>query len=108
MQNDLKQKRLFYGRLIVSVSLYCAFLISSVMETLTRTTEPPSLIIGGLLIGAVLILPRSTRRMQRSEGAGADPTSAEQLQRIHKWLTGVRLIYLLGALIVWVVLPAII
>lgn len=106
--NNLQRKRLFYGRLVVSIGLYCLFIIGSVMEVLTRTSAPPSLVIGGLLIGAVLILPRTTRRVGRSQDGKPQEHALAQLHRIQKWLTGVRLIYLVGAIFVWVALPAMI
>lgn len=105
MKKTLQNKRFFYGRLVVSVGLFCAFIIASVMAQLTRTTEPPSLVIGGLIIGAVLILPRSTRRVSARKDSAETDAGVAHLQRLQKWLTGVRVIYLAGAIFVWLALP---
>lgn len=105
MKKNLQRRRLFYGRLIVSISLYCVFIISSVMEVLTSPAGSSSLWIGGLLIGAVVILPRTTRRVVRTKDADPEDHQLAQLQRVQKWLTGVRLIYLVGAIFVWFGLP---
>lgn len=107
MKKNLQRRRLFYGRLVVSISLYCVFIIGSVMEVLTRTGESSSLLIGGLLIGAVVILPRSTRRVLHAKDEEPEDHQFAQLQRMQKWLTGVRFIYLVGAIFVWFGLPAI-
>ena len=110
MKDDLKTKRLFYGRFIVSIGLYCVFIISSVMELLTRSSAPPSLLIGGLLIGAVVILPRSVRRIRRapSDAAPREAQAADAVERMQKSLTAVRFVYLVGAIFVWLALPALI
>lgn len=108
MKDDLKAKRLFYGRFIVSIGLYCVFIISSVMELLTRSSAPPSLVVGGLLIGAVVILPRSVRRVRGAPSAASDAQAPDPLERMQKSLTAVRIVYLVGAIFVWLALPALI
>lgn len=108
MKNDLKEKRLFYGRFIVSIGLYCGFIISSLMDLLTRSTAPPSLVNGGLLIAAVLVLPRSVRRVRRAADAPGEARELDLLARMQKTLTLVRLVYLVGAIFVWVALPSLI
>lgn len=108
MKNDLKDKRLFYARFIASIGLYCVFIIGSVMELLTRPTTPPSLLLGGLLIAAVLVLPRSVGGRRRVSGAPGQAKTPELLERMQLALTVVRVVYLAGAIFVWLALPSLI
>ncbi len=107
MTQDQRERRLLYGRIITSVVLYALFIILSTSAVLTRSLQDQPLVLGGLLIGSALILPRHTRRMAKSDEP-APTDEAQRRARIQRWLTWVRLAYLLMAAFVWFGLPALV
>lgn len=113
----MNDKRIFYGRTIVSIVLYVLFIIFSTVAVFAGTLEEQPLLLGGLLLGAVFLLPRTPRRpsKKKDEGEGEDDEpqqlsseEAEQIRDVQKWLTVVRIAYLVIAVGLWFGLPAIV
>ena len=102
MSEKPKKDIKLYGRIGVSVVLYALFMIFSVSAVLTGTLGEKPLLLGGLLVGAVLILPRNTRRPSSGDASKED---AERINMIMNWLTWVRASYLIIAVLLWYGLP---
>jgi hypothetical protein len=91
-----------YGRIGVSVVLYALFIIFSISAVLTGTLADKPFLLGGLLVGAVLLLPRSARRPQQGDVTKDD---VRRINSIQKWLTWVRFSYFIIAAFLWFGLP---
>jgi cytochrome b561 len=94
--DDRRENRILYGRIAVSVVLYALFIIFSTSAVLTRSLSEKPFLLGGLLIGAVFLLPRNARRAKKD---------FETAKKLGKWLTFVRLGYFLIAAFLWFGLP---
>ena len=103
MSDKRRENLILYGRIGVSVVLYALFIIFSTSAVLTRSLAEKPFLLGGLLIGAVFLLPRSARRPVKDDHASKD--KVEQFNKIAKWLTWVRLAYFLVAAFLWFGLP---
>jgi hypothetical protein len=105
MSETPKENLKLYGRIGVSVVLYTLFIIFSVNAVLTGTLADKPFLLGGLLIGAVFLLPRSARRP--SEDGELTEDDVAHLKNVQKWLTVVRFSYFLIAAFLWFGLPEI-
>jgi hypothetical protein len=103
MKEASKKELKFYGRIGISVVLYALFMIFSVSAVLTGTLADQPFLIGGLLVGAVLLLPRRAPRPQKED----DLTKEEvvRLNHVQKWLTWVRVGYFIMVAFLWFGLP---
>ncbi len=106
MSQNRTLDRIFYIRTIVSVVLYALFIIFSVSAVLTGTLQEQPFLLGGLLIGSVVILPRTSRRPDDDEDATQE--QVEKMRDVRKWLTWARGAYFLIAVLLWFVLPEIV
>lgn len=103
MSDKRRENLVLYGRVTVSVVLYALFIIFSTSAVLTRSLAEKPFLLGGLLIGAVFILPRTARAFPKSDTV--TKAEATQINKIQKWLTFVRLGYFLIAAFLWFGLP---
>lgn len=103
MSDKRRENLILYGRITVSVVLYALFIIFSTSAVLTRSLAEKPFLLGGLLIGAVFLLPRRARRSSKNGDMSQD--EADRLNGIQKWLTWVRLAYFLVAAFLWFGLP---
>lgn len=101
------EKRLML-RAGIAVLLYVAFVILDISAALTHTIEARGPILLGLLIGAILLLPRQIIPQSLLTEADNTPRTrafVDRLKRIQIWLVWVRAIFFFGALLLFVVLP---
>lgn len=103
MSDKRREKQILYGRITLSVVLYTLFIIFSTSAVLTRSLAEKPFLLGGLLIGAVFILPRAARSFLKGDTVTKE--EAERAKKIQKWLTFVRLAYFLIAAFLWFGLP---
>lgn len=106
MSDAWQKERIFYGRIAISVILYLSFAFLSVVAVLAGTLDEQPLLLGGLLIGSVLLLPRTPRRPTDDESQ--DDEQAARRATVQKWLVWVRAGYLVVALFLWFGLPEIV
>jgi hypothetical protein len=107
MKDTFSNNRVLYGRVIASLILFVLFVIFSVSAQLSGAGQKWPLLLGGLLIGSVLVLPRSARYSRKSDRKLA-PQQVEHRARVQRWLTIVRVVYVLVAIFVWLALPELI
>lgn len=102
-KNIYRENRAFFGRVIASLGLYLLFIITSAVSAMSDVLQEWPWVSGAFLIGAVFLLPRSTRRGP-PQGARAQQDAKFWLG-VQKKLMGVRLGYLIGAIFMWLMLP---
>ena len=103
MNSIKRRKLLFYGRILLAVTLFVLFAIFGTSAVLTHSVGEHPWLLSALLILSVVLLPRSARRPAEDE-----ELSDEEMLRIrsvHKWLTWVRLAFFLVAAFIFLALP---
>jgi len=102
----LERHRFFlYGRIGLSLVLYLAAMILGVTEMLTAASGAIVWVLGGLLIGSVVVLPRSPVPRDEETRREATDEELEHFKRVRTWLTWARLAYLAVAIGVLIGLP---
>lgn len=102
----LEKHRLFlYGRIGLSVALFIVSMVLASSAILTGNPTSHPFLVGGLLVGSIVVLPRQS--VPRSEEARDDASDEEleHFRRIRKWLTWTRLVYLIVGIAVFFGLP---
>lgn len=100
-----RHRLLLYGRTGVSIVLFVASMIVGASTVLTAGTGPLVWVVGGLLIGSIVVLPRTTVPGNEKAREQADDEQLDHFRQLRRWLTWTRLAYFAVAVAVLVGLP---
>ena len=107
-QEERRLERRLYMRVILSVSIYVIFLILAVAATLTRRVEDYQLGLFGLLIAAIVLMPRQTLPsdyLSRPKDQ-IDRGFATRMLKLKNWLAIVRFVFFALAAFSFLLLPS--
>lgn len=104
---ERKFERKLYIRVILSVAIYCVFLIMVITATLTFRVGEYQIALFVLLISAIVLMPRQTIPAGYLERARdqIDKSFAMRMGKLRNWLAIVRFVFFVLAAFSFMLLP---